>query len=114
MLYNTTTEHPRDRGLRAYVSVASLSDITGVTGMKIIRAIVSGERDPDVLASLRDVSCHSSVETIKASLIGNDRDEHVFAAFPITRALRLLPGPVGPKLRFWPTRRTLWEHGVED
>lgn len=56
-----------------------VSDITGVTGMKIIRAIVSGERDPDVLASLRDVRCHSSVETIRASLIGNDRDEHVFA-----------------------------------
>ncbi len=56
-----------------------VSDITGVTGMKIIRAIVSGERDPDVLASLRDVRCHSSAETIRASLIGNDRDEHVFA-----------------------------------
>lgn len=36
-----------------------VSDITGVTGMKIIRAIVSGERDPDVLASSRDVRCHS-------------------------------------------------------
>ena len=56
-----------------------VSDITGVTGMKIIRAIVSGERDPDVLASLRDVRCHSSADTIRASLVGNDRDEHVFA-----------------------------------
>jgi transposase len=56
-----------------------VSDIAGVTGMKIIRAIVSGERDPDILASLRDVRCHSSVETIRSSLIGNDRDEHVFA-----------------------------------
>ncbi|MBB4420744.1 DNA invertase Pin-like site-specific DNA recombinase [Rhizobium leguminosarum] len=27
---------------------------------------------------------------------------------------RLLLGPVGPKLRFWPTRRTLWEHGLRD
>lgn len=42
-----------------------VSDITGVTGMKIIRAIVSGERDPDALASLRDVRCHSSVEPIR-------------------------------------------------
>jgi transposase len=31
-----------------------VSDITGVTGMRIIRAIVNGERDPDVLASYRD------------------------------------------------------------
>ncbi len=45
-----------------------VSDITGVTGMKIIRAIVSGERDPDVLASLRDVRCHSSVETIRGMI----------------------------------------------
>jgi hypothetical protein len=47
--------------------------------MKIIRAIVSGERNPDVLASSRDVCCHSSVETMRASLIGSDHDEHVFA-----------------------------------
>ncbi|MGO4441174.1 transposase [Rhizobium sp. RAF56] len=56
-----------------------VSDITGVTGMRIIRAIISGKRDPDALASLRDSRCHSSIETIRASLIGNDRDEHVFA-----------------------------------
>lgn len=56
-----------------------VSDITGATGMRIIRAIISGERDPDVLASFRDIRCHSPVETIRASLVGNDRDEHVFA-----------------------------------
>ena len=56
-----------------------VSDVTGATGMRIIRAIVAGERDPDVLASLRDVRCHSSTETIRASLVGNHRDEHVFA-----------------------------------
>lgn len=56
-----------------------VSDITGVTGMKIIRAIVSGVRDPDLLASMRDARCHSSAQTIRASLIGNERDEHVFA-----------------------------------
>jgi hypothetical protein len=42
-----------------------VSDITGVTGLRIIRAIVAGERDLDVLASYRDVRCHASVETIK-------------------------------------------------
>ncbi len=55
-----------------------VSDITGATGMRIIRAIVAGERDPNVLASLRDVRCHASVETIRAALQGNDREEHVF------------------------------------
>jgi hypothetical protein len=35
-----------------------VSDITGATGMRIIRAIVAGERDPDVLALYRDVRCH--------------------------------------------------------
>lgn len=63
-----------------------VSDITGATGMRIIRAIVEGERDPDVLASFRDVRCHSSIETIRASLVGNDRDEHVFA---LTQSLEL-------------------------
>lgn len=41
-----------------------VSDITGATGMRIIRAFVAGERDPDVLAAFRDVLCHSSTETI--------------------------------------------------
>lgn len=56
-----------------------VSDITGATGMKIIRAIVAGERDPDVLAEYRDVRCKSSPETIRAALVGNDRAEHIFA-----------------------------------
>ena len=56
-----------------------VSDITGATGMRIIRVIVAGERDPDVLVSSRDVRCHSSAETIRAALIGNARDEHVLA-----------------------------------
>ncbi len=63
-----------------------VSDITGATGMRIIRAIVAGERDPDVLASFRDNRCHSSIETIRASLVGNDRDEHIFA---LTQSLQL-------------------------
>lgn len=63
-----------------------MSDITGVTGMRIIRAFVAGERDLDVLASYRDVRCHASVETIKAALNGNDRAEHIFA---LTQSLDL-------------------------
>src|SRR5882724_8050943 len=56
-----------------------VSDITGVTGMKIIKAILEGERDPDVLAQHRDIRCRSSQQTIAQSLIGNYRDEHLFA-----------------------------------
>jgi transposase len=63
-----------------------VSDITGATGMRIIRAIVAGERDPEVLAAFRDIRCRSSVEVIKAALVGNDRDEHIFA---LTQSLEL-------------------------
>lgn len=63
-----------------------VSDITGATGMRIIRAIVAGERDPDVLAAFRDIRCHSSIEVIKAALVGNDRAEHIFA---LTQSLDL-------------------------
>jgi transposase len=57
----------------------AVSDITGLTGMRIIRAIVGGVRDPAVLAQYRDVRCKESVETIQAALTGNYRREHVFA-----------------------------------
>lgn len=56
-----------------------VSDITGATGMKIIRAILKGERAPSVLAEFRDVRCKASVETICEALTGNYRPEHVFA-----------------------------------
>ncbi|MDE4147128.1 IS110 family transposase [Phaeobacter gallaeciensis] len=63
-----------------------VSDITGSTGMRIIRAIVGGERDPEVLAASRDVRCKSSMDTIKAAQVGNDREEHIFA---LTQSLEL-------------------------
>ncbi|MGH7161927.1 MAG: IS110 family transposase [Planctomycetota bacterium] len=55
-----------------------VSDITGVTGMGIIRSILGGERDPATLARHRDVRCKATVETIRKSLTGNYRAEHVF------------------------------------
>jgi hypothetical protein len=63
-----------------------VTDITGATGMAIIRAIVAGERDPAVLATHRDPRCHASAETISQALVGNDREEHIFA---LTQALEL-------------------------
>jgi transposase len=56
-----------------------VSDITGMTGMKIIRSIVDGSRDPKVLAKYRDDRCKSPIETIRRALDGNYRSEHVFA-----------------------------------
>jgi transposase len=63
-----------------------VTDITGVTGLSIIRAIVAGERDPNVLAAYRDRRCHASVETVCQALVGNYREEHVFA---LAQALEL-------------------------
>jgi transposase len=56
-----------------------ISDITGNTGMKIVRAIVKGEREPAVLAENRDHRCKTSINDIKAALTGNYRTEHLFA-----------------------------------
>jgi transposase len=54
-----------------------LGDVTGVTGLKIIRAIVAGERDPHRLAKLRDRRCQHTVEEITTALDGRYRLEHV-------------------------------------
>jgi len=56
-----------------------VSDITGVTGMKIIKAILAGERNPRVLAGNRDERCQHTAVTIAKSLVGNYREEHLFA-----------------------------------
>jgi len=56
-----------------------VSDITGVTGMGIIKAILSGERDPVKLAKLRDPRCKSSEATVARALQGHYREEHLFA-----------------------------------
>ena len=56
-----------------------VTDITGATGMRIIRDIVAGEREPAALALHRDRRCHASAAEIAAALTGNWREEHVFA-----------------------------------
>lgn len=55
-----------------------ISDITGKTGMQIIRDIARGATDPQALASYRDPRCRASRDEIAASLTGNYRREHVF------------------------------------
>jgi transposase len=56
----------------------AVSDITGETGMAIVRAIVAGDRDPARLASLRDSRCRKSAQQIAEHLRGNWREEHLF------------------------------------
>lgn len=56
-----------------------LNDITGLTGMLIIRAIVGGEQDPVRLAQFRNPRCHSSQDEIARALAGNYQPEHLFA-----------------------------------
>jgi transposase len=57
----------------------AVSDITGVTGMSIIRAIVAGEHDPHVLACKRQPGVRRSEAEIADALTGNYRKEHLFA-----------------------------------
>jgi transposase len=56
-----------------------ITELTGVTGMTIIRAILSGERDSHRLAAHRDWRCKADEPTIAKSLEGTWRDEHLFA-----------------------------------
>lgn len=55
-----------------------LSDITGETGLQILRAMVAGERDPVKLAQHRNPACKSSAETMAQALTGNWKAEHLF------------------------------------
>jgi len=56
-----------------------VSDVVGLTGMRIIKDIVGGVRDPAKLAKNRHDRCHASEEEIARSLCGNWRAEHLFA-----------------------------------
>jgi transposase len=57
----------------------AVKDITGVTGLAIIRAIVAGERDPQQLAALRQPGVKKTQTEIAKALTGNYRAEHLFA-----------------------------------
>jgi len=56
-----------------------IADVVGETGQKILRAIVAGERDGQVLAALKNVRIRASNDEIAKSLQGNWRCEHLFA-----------------------------------
>jgi transposase len=67
-----------------------MSDVTGVTGRRILRAIVAGERNPKTFAPYRDYRIKSDQDTIAKALEGDDRPEHVFT---LTQSLALSDFP---------------------
>jgi len=56
-----------------------ISDVVGETGQKILRAIIAGERDGQILGAMKNARIRASIDEIAKSLQGNWRDEHLFA-----------------------------------
>ncbi len=76
---STAIEHMKKALIQMNVRLdKAVSDVTGVTGMTIIRAIVAGERDPAKLAALRDERCKKNQAEIEQALFGKYADEHLF------------------------------------
>ena len=65
-----------------------ISDITGVTGLTILDAILAGERNPHTLAALRDRRIKASADTMAKSLVGDYRREHLFTLHQSLAAFR--------------------------
>jgi transposase len=88
-----------------------ISDIMGVTGQKILRAILAGERDAEKLAAMRNERIQASCEEIVASLTGNWRPELLFALKQemdrydfCQRQIAECDRQIGPHLSTLPTR----------
>ena len=55
-----------------------VSDITGLTGLRIIDAVLAGQRDPEQLVRLRDRRVYKSTpQEMQAALVGDYRGEHL-------------------------------------
>ena len=77
---STAIEHMKKALTSMNVRVElAVSDVTGKTGMAIIREILKGERDPEVLARMRDERCAKSEEAIAEALLGKYSEDHLFA-----------------------------------
>ena len=72
-----------------------IANITGLTGQRILRAIIDGERDPERLATLRHRGIKADANTIAASLQGTWREEHLFAVEQPRGDARLYPALCG-------------------
>ena len=63
-----------------------VADIAGATGMRILRAISRGQREPHTLAKLRDVNCKKSEEEIAKALEGTWDEAHLFELKQLLKA----------------------------
>jgi transposase len=72
-----------------------LSDITGLTGRAILRAILRGTRSPEKLAKYRDKGCKASEAEIAQALTGSYREEHLFELKLAYEAWQFTLGQVG-------------------
>jgi len=73
----------------------AISDVSGVTGLAIIRAILKGERDPRVLAKLRDRRIQASEEEVVHSLEGHWRDDVLFELQQVVEGYDFYQGQIG-------------------
>ena len=90
-----------------------ISDLSGLTGQRIVRAIIAGERDAQSLAGFRDPRVKASQEEIAKSLEGNWRPELIFRESPsvISSCTSIWPVlPITP-IRFGPSRRKAKQKG---
>ena len=72
-----------------------VSDVSGETGLRIVRDIVAGQTDPTALARHRNYRCRASEAEIVAALTGHYQPEHVFALGQHLEAVRFCPTPTG-------------------
>jgi len=94
-----------------------LSDITGVSGLAILDAILAGERDTAKLAALREPQVKASAETIVKSLEGDYRPEHLFTLRQSLTLYRFLQSQISEchekireELRAWDSRVDPTDH----
>jgi len=71
-----------------------ISDLTGTTGLNIVRSILAGERDPATLAAHRDYRCKAPKAELVAALTGNYRPEHLFSLRQNFEAYQFLLGQI--------------------
>jgi transposase len=72
-----------------------VTDITGQTGMRIIKAILGGEREVAKLGAMRDARCKATADEIGASLVGNYRREHMFELKQAVELFEVYQGKIG-------------------
>jgi transposase len=121
---STQCQHMQKALLQMNVQLSQvLSDVTGVSGLAIIGAILEGERDPAKLASLVDGRVRATVTAVQGALKGDYRGEHLFVlrqAYElyktyeakinacderVVRETALLPAKVDPALKPLPARK---------